>query len=256
MRPVRFRVRHVVMIVCFTVAGVNAGCGTPSSEDDPRASNAQATPTAQSSSSSPAKPVSVRLLWSHLGKAVGEYQAIFVARVSNPGDKPVSGVAFEMDALDASGTIVGSGEATAPDLSPHGHVDYLGTLGGTAFSDLTGRPVKIEVTMGSSVAQGSAPLLTTSELRLRPGDGSFADAPYAYDMTVKVTDNTRETLRTGVHQQVILYSSAGQVVGGGQGSSDNQPDTLQADRSYREEWTAIPAFKPATSARYGVWPEQ
>jgi hypothetical protein len=75
-------------------------------------------------------------------------------------------------------------------------------------------------------------------------------------MTVKVTNNIGETLRTQVHQQVILYSSAGQVVGGGQGSSDNQPDTLPAGRAYREEWTGIPAFKPATSARYGVWPDQ
>ena len=33
------------------------------------------------------------------------------------------------------------------------------------------------------------------------------------------------------------------------------PDILPAGRAYREEWTGIPAFKPVTSARYGVWPE-
>jgi hypothetical protein len=72
MRPDRFRVRYVVMTVCLTVAGLNTGCGTPSSDEEPRARTAQAQPTpTQSSSSSAAEPASVRLPWSHFGKAFG-----------------------------------------------------------------------------------------------------------------------------------------------------------------------------------------
>jgi len=125
----------VVLIVCFTIAGMNAGCASPADEEEPQATATHAVPTAtQASSLSPVEPVSARLLWSHFGKAFDEHQAIFVVRVSNPGDTPISGVTFEMQAVDASGTIVGSGEATTPDLPARGHFDYLATLGGTAFS--------------------------------------------------------------------------------------------------------------------------
>jgi hypothetical protein len=133
-------------------------------------------------------------------------QATLVVRVLNPADRPVSGAALEIHALDASGTIVGSNQARMPTLSPRGHFEYFGTLGGTAFSRLTGKPAKVEVAMAPSTDNQQATLLRMSELRLRRGDptGSLTDAPYAYDLTAKVTNDTGQILHTPVHQQVIL----------------------------------------------------
>jgi hypothetical protein len=57
----------------------------------------------------------------------------------------------------------------------------------------------------------------------------------------------------GVHQQVILYNGSGEIVGGGAGGSDNQPNDLAPGASYRESWTGIPAWQAATRAVYSVW---
>ena len=102
-------------------------------------------------------------------------------------------------------------------------------------------------------------MLKTSGLtKLSKGDVSmlYIPAPYAYDFSVKVTNSTGQVLSAPVHQQVVLYDASGKPVGGDNGSSDNQPKTLDAGASYREVWTDTPSFGPAASAVYSVWPEQ
>lgn len=134
-------------------------------------------------------------------------------------------------------------------------LDYFGVLGGNAFSHLTGQPVKVQVSAatGTSTLAGS-PKLETSQLELSAGNpaDSFTNAPLAYNMTVRVTNSTGHTITGGVTQRVILYDEAGHIVGGGTGSSDNVPAGLPAGASYREQWTGIPAQRPAVSARYTV----
>lgn len=232
----RFNGCCATLLAGVAVAALGSGCAANKEAEPPTATRA--------TGPSVAEPVSPQLLWTHFGKAADEPQATFVVRVLNPADMPVSGAALQVDALDAEGTIVGSKQATMPTLSPRGHFEYLGTLGGRAFSQLTGKPAKIEVAIAASTDSQRAPLLRTSELKLSRGDptGSATDAPSAYDLTVKVTNDTAQILGTPVHQQVILYDSAGKVAGGDEGSSDNQPPTLQAASSYREEWTGIPAM--------------
>jgi hypothetical protein len=214
-----------------------------------------------SSTAEPSKPVNlavkttakVTLLWTHMGTAIGGAQASYVAHLINPGTVPVS-VTLNVNALDPSGTIVGSDQQTLP-LGAHEIFDYYGDLGGTGFSQLTGQPAKVQITaVTGTPSQDASPKLRTSQLELTAGipADSFTNAPYAYNMTVRVTNSTRQTMTGGVTQQVILYDAAGNIVGGGTGSSDNVPASLPAGASYREQWTAIPAQLRAASARYVV----
>lgn len=200
----------------------------------------------------------VRLVWTHTSKDdSGDTAVTYVARVSNPGSSLAS-VAIDARALDKTGTIVGSAQETLPNLPAHATLDFLGTLGGA--DQLTGTPAKIDVTeakdafgMAGSVQQ---PMLATSELKLTPGspDDLYTDEPNAYDLTVKVTNNTHDVLKGMVTQQVVLYDAHGKIVGGDTGMSDNVPDNLPAGMSYREQWTDIPATAKATRAVYTVWP--
>ncbi|MFI1535517.1 hypothetical protein [Streptomyces anandii] len=201
---------------------------------------------------------SVRLVWSHTEKDdSGDTSVTYVARVSNPGNSLAS-VAIDARALDKTGTIVGSGQETLPNIPAHTTFDFLGTLG-DSFTQLTGTPAKIDVTQAKDAfgRAGSVqqPMLTTSELKLKQGsrDDLLSNDPYAYDLTVKVTNSTHGDLKGMVTQQVILYNAAGKVVGGDRGSSDNAPDNLPAGMSYREQWTGIPAQGKATRAVYTVW---
>jgi hypothetical protein len=201
---------------------------------------------------------SVSLLWTHVGESFGEQQVSFVVRVANPNTSPAS-VALNVNALDASGIIIGSSRPTLPNIPARSSFDYFGELGSGTFSDLTGTPAKIEVSdtpdaFGQAGAI-EAPLLKTSQVKLSPGnrDESFADAPYGYNLTVEVTNRTRHEITAGVTQQVILYDENGNIVGGETGSSDNVPGSLPVGATYREQWTGIPALQPAATARYSVW---
>jgi len=218
------------------------------------------TPTGSTTAgpSEPVKPAvktsaTAALLWTHMGTAIGGAQASYVAHVTNPGSVPAS-VTLNVNALDSSGTIVGSDQQTLP-LGAHESFDYYGDLGGTALSQLTGKPAKVQVSATTgTLTQATSPNLQTSQLALTSGhpQDSFTNAPYAYNMTVRVTNSTGHTITGGVTQQVILYDAAGHIVGGGTGSSDNVPASLPAGASYREQWTGIPAQEPAASARYMV----
>lgn len=99
-------------------------------------------------------------------------------------------------------------------------------------------------------------LLKTSDARLTRGDTdtTYTDAPYAYNLSVAVTNQTDQKIGNTVTQQVVLYDSRGDVVGGDTGTSDNKPVVLKPGERYREVWTGIPAVRPASSAQYSVWP--
>lgn len=217
----------------------------------PQATTSQ---TTQSLPAAAAKPT-VDLVWSRFGKNVGEPDVEFVIRVTNTGSAPADGLATSVQALDKTGTIVGSTDVAMPLIPAGATFDYFGTIGGTAFSSLSGTPAKVEMTAVKSPANSPSPMLETSELKLsksKPGE-NFADTKYAYDFTVKVTNNTDQPISGGVHQQVVLYDSAGKPVGGGEGSSDNAPSSLSPGASYREQWTGAGAISPASSAKYAVW---
>jgi hypothetical protein len=98
-------------------------------------------------------------------------------------------------------------------------------------------------------------MLKTGELVLKQGhDDTNTNAAYSYNLTVKVTNSTHDTVAGGVTQQVVLHDAKGRVVGGDTGSSDNVPDNLPTGMSYREAWTGIPAVAKAVRAVYTVWP--
>ncbi|MFB7736165.1 hypothetical protein ACFC08_17625 [Streptomyces sp. NPDC056112] len=177
--------------------------------------------------------------------------------MTNPGDTPAS-VAVDTHALDGTGTIVGSSQDTLPNIPAGTSFDYLGYLGGGIGSDLTGTPAKIEVSeVQDAFGKAGAvdqPMLATSELKLSQGsEDTFTDAPYSFNLTVKVTNSSGQPVTDGVTQQVVLYDAAGKVVGGDTGSSDDVPANLPSGMSYREQWTGIPAIGKATRAVYTVW---
>ena len=119
----------------------------------------------------PSKPVklavkttaTVALLWTHMGTAIGGAQASCVVRITNPGSVPVS-VTLNVNALDSSGTIVGSDQQTLP-LGAQESFDYYEDLGGTGFSQLTGQPAKVQVSaVTGTPSQDASPKLRTSQL--------------------------------------------------------------------------------------------
>lgn len=232
-----------------------AGC---SSGGEPAAKTRTSTASLNTPNAAPATTAgtTVRLAWSHTAKDDGDTEVWYAARVTNPG-KGAASVALDVRALDKTGTIVGSSQETLPNI-PHGTFDFFGSLGG-GFTELTGTPAKIEVSQAKDAfgmaGAVEAPMLGTSELKLTQGsrDDLFSDAPLSYNLSVKVTNSTRDEITGGVTQQVVLYDAKGNVVGGDSGSSDNVPDTLPAGMSYREQWTGIPALSKATRAVYTVW---
>ena len=211
-------------------------------------------PTAQT------KAVTVRLAWSRITKDGGDTEVSYVARIKNPGTSPAS-VALDVRALDKTGTIVGSSQETLPNIQAGATFDFLGDLGGGISGNLTGTPAKLQISQNKD-ASGQAgavdnPMLATSEMKLSTGSRddlyTDADALYAYNLKVKVTNSTHEAVTNGVTQQVVLYDAKGNVVGGDTGSSDNVPDNLPTGMSYREQWTGIPATAKAVRAVYTVW---
>lgn len=210
-------------------------------------------------SSGPAAAPTVQLAWSHVGTFFDEPQVWYVARVKNPGNS-VASVALNARALDQTGTIVSSSQNDLPNIAGGATFDYFGYLGGGGAFDtnLTGTPAKIQVSqVKNAFGQAGAielPMLKTSELKFAKGpEDTYTDAPLSYNLTVKVTNSTRDELIGGITQQVVLYDAAGHVVGGDTGSSDNMPDSLPAGMSYREKWTGIPALSKVTRAVYTVW---
>lgn len=240
-------------VACFVVLSLSAIVSTSC-----RDKNGVAVGEASKSIQSPATEISADLVWTHVTEAFNKPQAWFIIRLTNSADSEVSGVSMNVEALDDTGTIVGSAKLSIPAIPANSDFDYFGKLGGTIFSELSGKPTQIKISHVSTGRSGTSKLLKTSELKLRESDKSFmtVNAAYAYDLSVRVTNDTSRSLSTSVHQQVILYNASGNPVGGGDGSSDNQPDMLDPGASYREEWTQIPAVSPAASARYSVWPER
>lgn len=207
----------------------------------------------------PAAKVTVKVIWMHVGKFFGDPQVWYVARVTNHGSAPAS-VALNAKALDKSGTIVGSLQPTLPNIPAGQSFDFFGYLGGGGAFDskLTGKPATLKVTRAEDAfgAAGAVyqPLLATKKVHLKPGhEDTYTDAPRSYNLTAVVKNTSNSTVDGGVTQQVVLYDTAGRVVGGDTGSSDNVPDSLGKGESYREKWTGIPAVGKAASVKYSVW---
>lgn len=243
--------RSTILAASVLAAVALAGCSN--SKDQAPKQGGPATAKVSQPNTRPSAVTTVQLVWNHIGKSGGDTQVWYVARVKNPGTSPAS-VALDARALDKTGTIVGSSQDTLPNIPAGATFDYLGLIKG----HLTGTPARIEVAqaqnafgLAGSVAQ---PMLTTSELALTKGsEDTYTDAPLSYNLSVKVTNSTKNTVTGGVVQQVVLYDAHDNVVGGDTGSSDNAPATLPAGMSYREQWTGIPALHPATRAVYIVW---
>lgn len=208
-----------------------------------------------------AKPqVSTGLVWSRVASSLNRPEVDFVVRLTNSSDTTVCGITMTVQALDSSGANVGTAEVAMPDVPAASDFDYFGNIGGTAFSTLSGQPATVTVSDVSPAQTGSVllPQLKVSEVKLAKANAAnlFTKAPYAYDMNARVTNDTGQVLSTQVRQQVIVYDSAGKPVGGGDGSSDNQPRKLAPGSSYREQWDGIPAVRPAASVRYCAWPNR
>ncbi|MFI5973530.1 hypothetical protein [Streptomyces sp. NPDC051452] len=206
----------------------------------------------------PASTASVRLAWNHTAKNGSDPEVWYVARVRNDS-KSAAAVVIDAQALDKSGTIVGSAETSLPRVPAGATFDYFGDLGGGLSAALTGVPAKVQVTLNKTAGQAGiselGALATSDQTLTRDSSGDqYTGAPYAYDLAVKATNGTRAAVSGGVTQQVVLYDAKGSIVGGGTGASDNAPDTLPAGASYREKWTGIPAVAKAVRAVYTVWP--
>jgi hypothetical protein len=232
------------------------GCGSSSK---PQATHPTTGGTpAQASSPAGSAETSVQLAWSHTGTFFGDPRVWYVAKVTNRGSSPAS-AALDVRALDSTGTIVGSGQETLPNIPARSSFDFFGYLGGGAGPQLTGTPAKIEVSLAENAfgRAGSVflPMLKTSEVTLTAGNtDTGTDMTHSYDLTAKVTNTTSEPVTAGVTQQVVLYTQAGQIVGGDTGSSDNVPQNLPSGMSYRESFTGIPTMQAAVRAEYTVWP--
>jgi hypothetical protein len=261
-KPSTRRVRLVMTVAltclmfsaCARSSGPSPGPGQAAQSSAP--SSAIAEPSSPSTASGSGEP-QVGLIWNHIGKFFGEPQVWYVARLRNPGSSPAY-LTVSAKAFDGSGTIVGSNEGSPPAVPPHGTFDYFGYVGGGSALDtpLTGTPVKVTVEEGELATDGWDPLLTTSDARLTRGDTdtTYTDAKYAYNLSVAVTNQTDQKIGNTVTQQVVLYDSRRNVVGGDTGTSHNKPAILKPGERYREVWTGIPAVRPASSVQYSVWP--
>ncbi|MET7776309.1 hypothetical protein ABZU94_10470 [Streptomyces mirabilis] len=247
-------------VISLSAAAIMAAAALTACSSHDKQPSADASSSQLNKPSTAAAAPAVRLAWSHTGTFFDEPQVWYVARVKNPGRAEAS-VALDARALDKTGTIVGSNQAVLPNIPAGATFDYFGYLGGGgAFATkLTGTPAKIQVSQAKN-AFGQAgsvlqPMLRTSGTTLMLGhEDTYTNAPYSYNLSVKVTNSTQDVVSGGVTQQVVLYDAHGQVVGGDTGSSDNAPDNLPAGMSYREQWTGIPAVAKATRAVYTVWP--
>jgi hypothetical protein len=196
-------------------------------------------------------------VWWHIGKFFGDPQVWYVERVTNKADTPAS-VALNVNAKDANGVIVGSGNPTLPNIPPHGTFDFFGYLGGGSAIDtqLTGTPVKLDISNAPN-AFGNAgavqqPLFKTGPAQFTSGnEDTYTDAKYSYNMQDTVI--ATQQCDGGVTQQVVLYDINGKVVGGDTGTSDNAPDHLTSGMRYREQWTGIPTVASAASVKHSVW---
>lgn len=239
------------------VVAVTAGCSGSSGTDDTTAAG----PITEVTTGPPEDSgTTVEVIWEHTGEFFDETQVWYVARITNHGDTPAS-IALSANALDDTGTIIGSQQPVLPNISPGGHFDYFGFVGGGGLlnESLTGEPVELKVSeVEDAFGRAGAvaiPLLETSEVEIDEGNAdTYTDAPLSYNMTAKVTNTTGNKIVGGVTQQVILYTADGDVVGGSTGSSDNVPETLPDGASYREKWTGIPAIDAADTAEYSAWP--
>ena len=165
-------------------------------------------PAPVTSAPAPSSAPSVRLVWDKFPLSDGDPAAYYVARISNPADSPAAEVLNTYACLDATGTIVGSDRSVLPLIPAHTQFDSFGSIGGDVLGvTLTGTPASVKVQMVQVTgAGGGEPMLTTSELMLtKGGPDTFTNAPGTYDMLVKVTNSTPQTLTLGVTQQVVLY---------------------------------------------------
>jgi hypothetical protein len=235
-------------------AGLTA-CSSPTSARPQAASPAVAAPTTAAPKAGAG--TTQELAWWHIGKFFDDTQIWYVERVTNKASTPAS-VALNVNAKDADGVIVGSGNPTLPNIPPHDTFDFFGYVGGGGALDtkLTGTPTKLDVS-NSSNAFGNAgaveePLFQTTSVQLVRGtEDTYTDAKYSYNMQDTVT--ATQQCDGGVTQQVVLYDASGNVVGGDTGTSDNAPDHLTVGMKYREQWTGIPAIAPAASIKHSVW---
>ncbi|MFF4733499.1 hypothetical protein ACFY3M_51640 [Streptomyces mirabilis] len=251
--------RRIIGLSAAAIMAAVTLTGCSSTDKQPTGSGTDTSRLNQPGTAPEAVPA-VHLAWSHTGTFFDEPQVWYVARVKNPGRSEVS-VALDARALDKTGTIVGSSQAVLPNIPAGATFDYFGYLGGGGAFDtkFTGIPAKIQVSQAKN-AFGQAgsvvqPMLKSGSITLTQGhEDTYTNALYSYNLTVKVTNSTREVVSGGVTQQVVLYDALGQVVGGDTGSSDNVPDNLPTGMSYREQWTGIPAVAKAVRAVYTVWP--
>lgn len=252
----RGMLRILSAATAIAIAITTAACGGSKSSTGP---NVTSSATAAPSTSGPARPtaLSVSLVWSRFPLTDGSSPAAYyVARITNPANTPAAEVLNTL-VLDASGTIVGSSQDVLPLIRAHTQFDFFGAIGNFGFgAALTGTPASVKVQMSKATdAGGGQPMLATSELKLtKGGPDTFTNAPGTYDLTVKVTNSTTQTISFGVTQQTVLYDQAGNVVGGDSGSSDNVPDSLPPGMSYRESWTGIATWGTVARAGYTVWP--
>jgi len=200
-------------------------------------------------SEAPAKP-SASVAWSHVFNITGEPEVLFIIRVKNTGDKPLSGLATNVNALDKTGTIVGSTSVDFPTIPASSSFDLVGRITGGG-GKLTGTPDKVE--MGDvSTGNSSREMIKSSEVKLTKKDQPFSEAPYEYAVMAKVTNDGDHALTGGMHQ-VILYDAAGNPVGAFTQFMLDMPDTFAPGASYREQFRVVPASAPAKSAQYSAW---
>lgn len=249
----RKRVGLTIVAVVAAGAWVTAcSSATPTYQHTGPATTARAAAPSKTESGTTQK-----LMWWHVGKFFGDLQVWYVERVTNEADTPAS-VALDVNAKDASGVVVGTGNPTLPNIPPHASFDFFGYLGGGGAGDtqLTGTPSELDISNApDSFGDAGAvqqPLFKTVSVQLMSGnDDTYTDAKHSYNIEDTVT--ATQQCDGGVTQQVVLYGANGKVVGGDTGTSDNAPAHLTAGMKYREQWTGIPAIAPAESVQHSVW---
>jgi hypothetical protein len=214
-----------------------------------------ATPSQGQAGNAKDRWIAAKITWHRVTGSGDDLRLAYIIHATNSGKIPAD-AKLQVKALDDSGTVVGhSADSTLPAIPPGKSFDYFGVIDtDQVMGELKGKPSKVEVNVAPTYHQGGSPLLKVSGAKLSKGDSTFTPDSLPYDLRVKVTNDTEQPLSDFmVHQQVILYDTDGQPVGGSEGSSDDQPDSLDAGQSYLETWTGIPAAHKAASVKYAVW---
>ena len=176
-----------------------------------------------------------------------------LAFLTNPNDRPLTGVATHWEVYDASGALVGSHPKVFPALPPGTAFPYVG---GAGSFNLTGTPATAEVFVDNpgQLADVVIDTFSVDDVAFRPEEGAL-DAPVEYLVTASITTGSQDVPGSSIIAVIILRDGSGNVVGADFAFPDTIPDLVKAGTTFRLEANFVPATASATDVEVFAYSE-